>query len=215
MAGNPGITRREAKAVSRTRLLDAALHLLDEVGEAGLTTTGITRTAGMAQSSFYVHFTDMDDLLHNLVEELATERRRRTRVARRGAGTEPEERERLRAAFRLPIQASVSHPRLFHLMIRSRSDRSSALGEWSRALHDESCARLVDDLHAGGLPSDTERDRRVAAMVADGISSLTESLTLGHLDGRYPDVDEIVEFLVGLSSGYVPVRGRPPPDGAG
>jgi hypothetical protein len=93
-------------------------------------------------------------------------------------------------------------------MVRSRSDRSSPLGEWSRTLHDEACAELVDDLFAGGLPHDSERDRRHAAMVADGIGSLTECLTLGHLDGRYPDVEEIIDLLMALWPDSVPLPPR-------
>jgi len=208
MAESPAISRREAKAVTRARLLDAALHVLDDAGEGGLTTTSVTRAAGMAQSSFYVHFTDMDDLLHNLVDELSAERRRHARAARRRSGDDPEDEERRRETFRVPVHAFAADPRLLHLMVRSRSDRSSPLGEWSRALHEESRSGTVAELYAIGMPAGTERDRRVVEMVAEGITALTESLTLGHLEGRYPDVEEIVDVLVAFSDGYVPLLRR-------
>ena len=32
-----------------------------------MTTIRVTKLAGLSQSSFYVHFADMDDLLHDLV----------------------------------------------------------------------------------------------------------------------------------------------------
>jgi len=208
MADGAGITRREAKAVTRARLLEAALLVLDDVGEGGLTTTSVTRAAGMAQSSFYVHFTDMDDLLHNLVDELSAERRRRTRAARSRSRHDPEHQDRLRDTFRVPVHAFASDPRLLHLMVRSRSDRSTPLGKWSRRLHEESRAGMVEDLYAVGMPNDTERARRTAEMVAEGINTLTECLTLGHLEGRYPDVEEIVDVLVAFSDCYVPLLRR-------
>ena len=61
------LRRHVAKAVTRRRLLDAALEILDQDGLAAMTTIRVTRLAGLSQSSFYVHFADMDDLLHNLV----------------------------------------------------------------------------------------------------------------------------------------------------
>jgi AcrR family transcriptional regulator len=208
MAEGPGITRQEAKAVTRARLLEAALLVLDDVGESGLTTTSVTRAAGMAQSSFYVHFTDMDDLLHNLVDGLSAERRRQARTARRRVHDGPGDDEALREGFRVPVTANAAHPRLFHLLVRSRSERSSPLGAWSRALHAESRAGRIDGLHALGLPAETERDRRVAEMVADGIGAVTECLTFGHLEGRYPDVEEVVDVLVAFSQGSVPLLRR-------
>ena len=36
--------------------------------------------------------------------------------------------------------------------------------------------------------------------IADGLVAVTEALVLGHLDGRYPDIDEILDVLVAFSS---------------
>ena len=210
MADERTLTRREAKAVTRQRLLDAALEILDEDGEAALTTTAVTRGAGIAQSSFYVHFADIDDLLQSLIDELAANRRRETRIARVAARATPFEVERLRETFRIPINDLVAHPQLFRLVMRSRHDRTSALGEWSRSLHEDSRAALVEDLVAAGLPSATSSDRRKAEMIADGIIALTETLAAGHLEGRYRDVEEMIDVLIAFSKGYftlIPRRG--------
>jgi AcrR family transcriptional regulator len=63
-------SRKEAKAETRQRLLDAALTVLDDEGDSALTTMRVTKLAGIAQSSFYVHFADVDDLLRQLVDDL-------------------------------------------------------------------------------------------------------------------------------------------------
>ena len=212
MAESPAISRREAKAVTRARLLDAALHVLDDAGEGGLTTTSVTRAAGMAQSSFYVHFTDMDDLLHNLIDELALERLRNTRAARRESRSAPMDTERFRDTFRIPIAHSLAHPRLFRLLVRSRYDRASPLGDWSRSVFEDNRAALVEDLAALGMRVETEVDRRRAEMVADSMIALTDAMTLGHLEGRYPDVEEMIDVLVAFAQGYRTRRPRPSAD---
>jgi AcrR family transcriptional regulator len=202
------LSRSEAKSITRRRLLDAAIQILDEEGEAGLTTTAVTRMAGIAQSSFYVHFTDLDDLLHVLIEDLAAERQRRTREARKLVRATPSA-EHLRETFRIPLADLITHARVFRLTQRARHDRSSPLGDWSRELLDATRQALIDDLHAAGMPSRRAVERRRASMVADGIIALTESLANGHLDGRYPDIEEIIDVLVAFSRGYFPWLQRP------
>ncbi|WP_158088775.1 TetR/AcrR family transcriptional regulator [Thermoactinospora rubra] len=202
------LTRKETKAITRARLLEAGLAILDEAGEAALTTINVTRRAGIAQSSFYVHFADMDDLLHNLIDELSLERLRLTRAARRESRHAPHDVERFRDTFRVPMKHSIAHPRLFRLLLRSRHDRTSPLGEWARQVHEESRDALIEDLTRIGLPHGTEDERRRLSMIADGVIALTEALTLGHLEGRYPDLEEAIDVLVMFSEGYLKLCGR-------
>jgi TetR/AcrR family transcriptional regulator, fatty acid biosynthesis regulator len=201
MTKSMALTRREAKAVTRRRLLDAALAILDEGGEAGLTTVAVTRRAGIAQSTFYVHFADVDDLLHGLVEELAAERSRLTRAARRAARARRDA-PSLRETFRVPLGDLLAHPRLSRLLLTSRSD-DSPIGRWSREIHQHSREALIEDLAAAGLPMETAGERRRAAMIADALIGMTEALALGHMEGRYTDVEEMVDTLVLFSSGYL------------
>jgi TetR/AcrR family transcriptional regulator, fatty acid biosynthesis regulator len=198
------LTRKEGKAVTRARLLEAALAILDDEGEGALTTIEVTRRAGIAQSSFYVHFADMDDLLRALVDELVRDRRRSTRAARSASRAAPRDVEALRATFRVPMQHSIAHPRFFRLLVKSRNDRSP-LGAWSRSEAEDSRCALVEDLVAAGFPNRTAEDQRRAAMVADVIIAMTERLTLGHLEGRYPDLEEAINVLLAFSRGYFPL----------
>jgi TetR/AcrR family transcriptional regulator, fatty acid biosynthesis regulator len=200
--GDSALTRKESKAVTRRRLLDAALRVLDEEGEGALTTTKITKLAGIAQSSFYVHFADMDDLLHCLIDELMLEWRRETRKARQVSRAAPLDAERFRETFRVPMMHSISHPKIFRLLVRSRLDSSSPLGEWSRSVHEDNRAALIEDMIASGFPVGTAADRRKAEMVADGIMALTSTMIMGHLEGQYPDLEEVIDVLVAFSLGY-------------
>lgn len=199
------LTRKEAKAVTRARLLEGALSILDEEGEGALTTTKVTRLAGIAQPSFYAHFSDMDDLLRSLVEELARERLRHTRAARRAAWSAPDDADRLRDTFRIPIAYSAQHPRLFRLLLKSRHDRTSPLGEWSRGVVEQSRRALVADLRSVANLEPSASELRQIEMMADGLMALTEAMVLGHLEGRFPDVEECVDVLMAFSRGYYPL----------
>lgn len=208
------LTRKQAKAATRQRLLDGALQILDEEGEAALTTIRVTRLAGIAQPSFYAHFCDMDDLLHSLIDDLAQQRLRHSRTARREAWRARDDVERLRDTFRVPISYSIQHPQLFRLLVRSRHDRSTPLGEWSRQVFEENRRALARDLRSIALANPTRRDMRMFEMIADGVIALTDSLTLGYLEGRYSDLEEIIDVLIAFSRGYFPLL-RSPLDASG
>jgi TetR/AcrR family transcriptional regulator, fatty acid biosynthesis regulator len=195
------LRREEAKELTRRRLLEAALRLLDERGEAGLSASAVSRAAGIAQSSFYVHFRDKDDLLSALGDEAVLRMRRVLREARRRSREEPTDQERLRATFRLPLQSIAAHPALFRIGLRTRHEPASPVGEAARELLAGYRRDLVEDLTMLGHASSTPADRRRAEMVADGYIALTEALAIGHLDGRYPDIDEIVDVLVVFTLG--------------
>ena len=203
------LSRSESKALTRKRLLDAAVAILDERGEAGLTTTAVAHAAGITQSGFYVHFTDMNDLLHSLIDDLAAQRRDAVRKSRRLSRAAPGDMERFRETFRVPLRSLLSHPPLLRLTVRSRHDPASPLGAWSRALFEDTRRDLVTDLFILGLPSRTAAQRRKAEMIAEGLITLTETFALAHLDRRYPDFEEIIDTLLEFSQGYLSHLGAP------
>ena len=205
----PVLSRSESKARTRQRLLDAALAIVDERGEAGLTTTAVARAAGIAQSGFYVHFADMNDLLHGLIDDLALQRREAVRMSRQLARAAPSDIEQFRETFRVPLRSLLSHPVLLRLVVRSRHDPTSPIGEWSRSLLEETRRDLVADLVILGVPWRTATERRKATMIADGLIALTETLALGHVDGRYPNLEEVIDTLLEFSEGYLSNLGQP------
>ncbi|MFC4115003.1 TetR family transcriptional regulator [Nonomuraea zeae] len=198
---NTPLTRSEAKDLTRRRLIRAALAILDEEGEAGLTTTKVAKAAGLAQSSFYVHFKDRQELLRVLAEEGGERLRRSMREARRKAREAPDDLERHRDTFRIPLEAICRHPELLRIQLRARHDPSSSLRDFAT----ETAAAYRDhhaaDLAALGYTADDERDRRRLEMIADGINAATNALAMGHLEGRYPDLEEAADILVALSRG--------------
>jgi AcrR family transcriptional regulator len=85
-------TRTEQKQKTRRALLDGALQLLSpERVYSSLSLREVTRAAGIAPTSFYRHFDDMNDLGLALVEEAGLAlrqllRKARTRIKEKGSG---------------------------------------------------------------------------------------------------------------------------------
>lgn len=63
--------------------------------------------------------------------------------------------------------------------------------------------QLVADLAAAGFDDRTPADRRRLQMIADGIMGMTAELVLGHLDGRYRNLEEMIDVLLAFSDGYL------------
>lgn len=192
--------REEAKAASRRRLIEACLDLLETEGPGGLTTGRITQRAGFAQPTFYVHFAGIDDLLDTIFTEILETWGSETISARQLARDRPGH-DQFRETFRVPMQALAAHPRALRVVLANRHDPTSVIGHWSAEVWAEHRRSLIADLCEGGFPSQTSPDRRQVEMIADGIMALTAEMVLGHVDGRYPDLEEIIDVLVAFSLG--------------
>ena len=195
------LTRKEAKEVTRRRLLRAALEILNDKGETDVSASTVSRAAGIAQPSFYEHFRNKDDLLRALGDELFAVMRQALSEARRRALEAPNDEERLREQFRRPLEIMAANPAWFRLSLRARHLKSSPLGHSSRELTGNTRYDIVEELVERGYPQESPVESRRVQMIADGYVALTEALALGHLNGRYPDIDEIVDTLVMFTRG--------------
>lgn len=66
------INRMERRRLqTRDKLKQAALQILAEQGYAGLTIKGVTDRADLGYGTFYLHFTDKDDLVWAIVYDMA------------------------------------------------------------------------------------------------------------------------------------------------
>lgn len=197
------VSRREAKDLTRRRLLSAALRIIDAEGEAGLSTGRVAREAGIAQATFYVHFRNMDELLRMLGEEAGRQLDTALREVRRTSREAPDDAEKLRATFRVPLERMLAHPELFRLFRRLRLNPASPFARPVAEQAVRNRVHLVEDLVAAGFPYGTERQRRRVEMVADGLIGLTEAMAVGHLEGRYSDLEQTVDVLVTFLHGHM------------
>jgi AcrR family transcriptional regulator len=202
------VQRAQAREQTRQRLLEAALAILESGGEAALTTTAITRRAGISQSGFYNYFADMEDMLCHLIEDVERQRRDAAASARRAAAARSGGvNDAMRESFRETVTATASHPNLFRLLLRSRVDPASRVGAEARRQLATTHANFMRGLAKSKIPMATEPDRRRASLIADGLIAARDAMLIGHLDGRYPDVEEILDALMLFALG-VPAAAR-------
>ncbi|MFT7185659.1 MAG: AcrR family transcriptional regulator [Pseudohongiellaceae bacterium] len=115
-------TRTEQKLRTRRSLLDAALELLSaERVFSSLSLREVTRTAGIAPTSFYRHFDDMNDLGLALVEEAGLAlrqllRKARTRIKEKGTAIE--------TSIDTFMEYLVNHTDHFRLLLREHTGNS-------------------------------------------------------------------------------------------
>ncbi len=77
------MSRKEQKQKTRRAIIDAAFSLLDEQKSlSSISLREVARTAGIAPTSFYRHFTDIDELGLTLVDEAGLALRQLMRQAR-------------------------------------------------------------------------------------------------------------------------------------
>ena len=200
------LTRREAKDRTRRRLLQAARRQILAGGETRLSASSVARRAGVAGATFYEHFANRDELLRALSLELFGELRRKLATRRAQALAAPHSEEMVREEFLTPLEVLTANPDLFRLALRVRHNTGSALSDSSQRLSGNTRKDLVEEFIARGYPAATESERRRLEMIADVHIAATETLALGYVSGRYPDLQEIVDILVLVTRGTRLVR---------
>ena len=106
--------------------------------------------------------------------------------------------------FRLPLRAFVEQPDLWRLFFQELRQPQSPLGRVARELEAEMRRDLVEDLIALGAPAGTPDERERVEMVADSLMTLTQSFGLGYVDGRYRDIERIVDLLMQYAYAVAP-----------
>lgn len=185
---------------TRERLIRAAIEIVATEGVAALTTVNVCRRVGIAQSSYYTHFASRAELLQALGERSAIASRRTTRAARAQFG-EHRDRVHLRDTVRAPLELIRAYPEIFRLGRQARHEPpSTALGAHARAMAAANRAELADDLMDLAGQHDPELRRRYE-MVADCMDAMVTTLGEGHIEGRYPDLEEVVDLLAIYAAG--------------
>lgn len=181
-------TRSERKAATRGRLISAALEIVRERGPGALTTTELTRAAGIAQPSFYVHFDNVDDCLSAAAEEAGQRITDLLKTARAEALARVGTADALEGALDATLDVLLSEPALVDVFLQHRRDPSSALGARLRDVFERARADLLSDLRAAadalGLPDEL---RAAIPVTAELLIAQTLAVVEGHIDGRLTD----------------------------
>src|SRR5262245_22932211 len=141
------LSRQLSKERTRARLIQGTLKVLYKEGSAALTTGRIAESAGVAQPTFYVHFSSIDDALHH-ASELVCDRWLRAVRTTREEHDDGDAGQSVRGVLARYIDAMVIDPKVAELFLRHRRDSSLVLGRAFRRLTDRARLSLVEDIAA-------------------------------------------------------------------
>jgi AcrR family transcriptional regulator len=158
--------RAATKAANRTAILAAAREVFAAAGYAGASVRDIVRRTDLASGTFYNYFPDKAAIFRALVDDVASEARRRVRAARREAST-PE--AFVADGYRAYFSFIVEDPGTFAFVARNAETIREHFGD---AVLPASTSELREDLEAaiaaGSLPP-VDVDYCAHAMTAVGL----------------------------------------------
>ncbi|MGI9196473.1 MAG: TetR/AcrR family transcriptional regulator [Candidatus Nanopelagicales bacterium] len=152
-AGGDHPTRRE--------LMDAAADIVDAEGLSGLSVETVTREAGHAKGTFYVHFSDRTELLVELHRRFHDELFGRIRSTTHDMPRGP---ERARSRIIAFLDGCRQQPGVRSMLLQARA--LPEIADLVRERNDQAALELAADL-AGVTPSPRDTARLLVAATAE------------------------------------------------
>lgn len=196
-------TKAERGAATRTRLLDATIDCLVELGWSGTSTTEVVRRAGVSRGAQVHHFPSKEDLVLAAVEHLCARRVEEYRLAFEG------------------LSAGERTPGVGFDLLRSVSSG----GTWDAWLELATAARTQPALRERFIEAnkrfldealevfqemfpETAMDPEFARVGLHFSFSVLDGLAMARLCGmEQADVDQVVEAFKTVTAPYFPLSG--------
>lgn len=181
--------RAQQKIKTRRALIEAALNQLTaEKSFSSLSLREVSREAGLAPTSFYRHFRDMDELGLTLVDEAGLTLRQLMRQARQRI-------KRERSVFATSVTTFMefieNNPNIFRLLLRERSGTSAAF----RAAVAREIRHFIDEL-ADYLVETRNTDPEIAKLQSEMQVTIVFSMGADALDVDKAGRDELASKTV-------------------
>lgn len=120
-------SRSQQKERTRRSIIDAAIGMLSESQSfASLSLREVTREAGIAPTSFYRHFKDMEELGLTLVDESGLALRQVLRKARQRIA---KKKSVIATSVKTFMEFTQANPNIFRILFHERSGTTKALRE--------------------------------------------------------------------------------------
>lgn len=180
-------TRAEQKLKTRRALMDAALSQLSaDRGFGSLSLREVAREAGIAPTSFYRHFAELDELGLALVDEGGVAlrqlmRQARKRIARDGSA--------ISTSVDTFMEYLGNNANLFRLMLRERTGVSKPFRTAVKAEIDHFVTELADDLRR--FAEERGKPLSEARVVAEAMVTLVFNQGAEALDASPKEKEEL------------------------
>ncbi len=180
------VTREQQKQQTRQNIINAAFASLDATKSlSAVSLREVARVAGIAPTSFYRHFKDIDELGLTLVDEAGLTLRQLMRSARRRISSE-------RGAIKISVDTFVefvlAHNNVFRLLLREHTGTSADF----RAAVLREIQHFTDEL-TDYIVFQEKKQVAVAQMQADAMVKIVFSAGGELLDASNVQIEEITE----------------------
>jgi AcrR family transcriptional regulator len=198
--------RDKRRAANRERLLQSALELVSEQGEAGLSMVAITKHAGMHHGAFYAHFRNVEECIGAAARRLSSDQRAVSARIRASIldGLSEVPRTRLELdVIELSLRAIAQHAQVYQVLLRTlyapgpigdvaREQRDLIIQELSEFLRRTAIAEGVAAAH---MPELDALARHLSNLYLGAASDLTEGRT-SDVAGEARRIDRYARRLV-------------------
>lgn len=201
------LSRQASKEQTRQRLIQAAHKLLLEKGLAGLSMNQITRKAGIAQPSFYNHYSNLNELIIDVRKRMAERyltplQTYFVNMIERWRSTQNHDRETLRSLnedyLSYNFDILLRDIQIFKVVLADYHDQSSPVqGELGKVIDDINLA-WCDFLMQLATENQLIIPQDKLRLYVDSLSALSHQLVLGCDQGRYQK-QQAVRVLTQLS----------------
>lgn len=190
--------RAQQKERTRRTLIEAAFNQLNaEQGFTSLSLREVTREAGIAPTSFYRHFRDMDELGLAMVDESGLTLRQLMRQARqrieKGGSV-------IQTSITTFIEFIDNNPKIFLLLLRGRAGTSSAFRSAIAREIQHFVVELADYLNEENKMPHCFNEAQAEAMVTIAFNLGAEVLDF-ELENRQQLIDKLIFQLRMVSRG--------------
>jgi len=191
------LTRSESKAATRQRLLDAGYRLILSEGIKALSMNKVTKEAGIAQPSFYTHFSNLAELIDEIAEKLKQEYLYPAQQA-------------LIATFQMPNREdkSVVLQRLYRMLVEGlfvngflmqqaleRHQTHSVFGQHIQSFYVDLKFEWVAFLTRNTTTEIPQATLERYSMAIDCLFAMMETLVMGLSRGEYQNKEAIIDIL--------------------
>lgn len=143
-------SRKLSKERTRARLLQGTLRVLHSEGAGALTTGRIAESAGVAQPTFYVHFSGIDEALQLAATTISDRWLVGVHAARQGVDRSSGVRPSVHGIVASYVDTLMEDTKGAELFLRHRRDGTSPLGRTFTKLSEKVRKDLVEDLAVAG-----------------------------------------------------------------
>lgn len=183
---------RRSTQLTRRRLIDGAVDILRREGLAAATTGRIAGAAGLKQPTFYVHFTDRDEVFEAAAVEIG--QRMLDKVQRQHLKFDAGDmRHSLRAMYSAIIASFLAEPELTRIFLRHRTDDGTVLGRVFGRQVEQARAAIVASLPLYGVTASRSVAEAYVEIIVSGLLGMLDGLVHGRLADREAAVDAIAD----------------------